>query len=138
MPPCHPYTIFTSLLWEWGILLLLRIGRGISSECHHATPYTPLFGIVIIVVMGALCFCFDLAKVFLQSANMPPLHLFFELPLLWEGALFFCFDLGRVFLQGDTMPPLHYFLELSLVWERGIMLLLRLSQCIFQGATMPP
>ena len=54
------------LLREGGILLLLRLSQGISSGCHHATPTPYFFGFVIIV-----------ARVFLQVATMPPLHLWF-------------------------------------------------------------
>jgi len=39
--------------------------------CH---PYTNFFGIVIVSGSLALCFCFDLDKVFLQGATTPPLH----------------------------------------------------------------
>ena len=79
MPPLHQKNVFLELsLWEGGIMLLLRLSQGISARCHHATP-TPFSGFVIIVGRrqiqpGALCFCFDLSRVFLQDANMPPLH----------------------------------------------------------------
>ena len=85
-PPRHPYTIFyLSLLWEGGIMLLLRLSLSISSGCHHATP-TPktFFWICHYCWKGTLCFCYDLAMVFLQGATMPPLHHFLELSLFQE------------------------------------------------------
>ena len=94
------------------------------------------FGIVIIVGNGALCLCFDIAKVFLLSATKPHLYsIFSELSLLWEGALCFCYDLAMVFLQGATMPPLysHIFWNCHNCGKGGIMLLLRLSQGISSG-----
>jgi len=109
-----------SLLWEGGIMLLLRLSQGISSGCHHATPKRKIFFGIVIIVGRVLCFCFDLAKVFLQDAAMPPLHqkiLFFN--SLWEVSIMLPLDLAKVFLLGTTMPPLQQqmFLELSLLWE---------------------
>ena len=75
-------------------------------------------------------------RVFLQGANMPPLHpnFFWNCHYCGKGELCFCVDLAKVFLQGATMPPLQpILLELSLLWEGGIMLLLRLSQGISSG-----
>jgi len=48
-----PYTIFyLSLLWEGGIMLLLRLSQGISSGCHHATHTPKNSGFVIIAGRG--------------------------------------------------------------------------------------
>ena len=99
---------------------------------HH------FFGIVIVSGSLALCFCFDLDKVFLQGATTPPLHqkFFGIVIILGKWILCFCFDLAKVFLQGATMPTLHpkpFFLNLSLLLEGDIMLLLRLSQGISSG-----
>ena len=111
MPPLHQKN-FGIVIVGKGIMLLLRISQGISSGCQHATPTQKKFRNCH-CGKGALCFCFDLAKVF----RVPPCHpytIFLELSLLWEGALCFCFDLARVFLQDATMPPLHNFLVLSI------------------------
>ena len=105
-----PKTVFfgIAIIVGRGIMLLLRIRQGISSGCHHATPTHNFFWNCHYCGEGALCFCFDLAKVFLQGATMPHLHpFFFEFSLLWEEALCFCFDLAKVFLQGATMPLLQ-------------------------------
>jgi len=108
--PLLQQIFWMSLMWEWGIVLLLRVSHGISSRCEHATPYTPFFGIVIVGVIGALCFCFDLAKVFCHGTTMPHLHHFFGIAFILGRALCFCFDFSNVFLQGANMPPLHHFL----------------------------
>jgi len=81
---CHhatPTPIFFefSLLWEGGIMLLLRLSQGISSGCHHATPTTPIFLIIHYCGKRALCFCFDLDRVFRQGATMPHLYPIFLL-----------------------------------------------------------
>ena len=57
-------------------LFLLRLSHGISSGCHHATPKP--FCICHYCGKATLCFCFDLAKVFLQGATMPPYTKFFS------------------------------------------------------------
>ena len=83
----HAPTIFfrdLSLLWEGGIMFLLRLSKGNSSGCHHANP-TPFFCICHYCGKVAFCFCFDVARVFLQGASMPPLHPYFlKLSLLRE------------------------------------------------------
>jgi len=102
-------------------MLLLRLSHGISSGCHHATP-SPFFGIVIVSGSLALCFCFDLDKVFLHGATTTPLHqTFFGIVILGKWTLCFCFDLAKVFLQGATMPTLHqkFFFEFVIIAGRG-------------------
>ena len=67
-----------TLLREGDIMLLLRLSQGISSECHHATRKPNVFfRNCHYCGKGALSFCFDLAKVFLQGAIMPHLHQIF-------------------------------------------------------------
>ena len=82
---CHHATptpkIFKfSLFCDVGIMLLLRPNQGISSGCHHA-PLNPnffIFSILVLLVVldrdSPAALCFDLARVFLQGATMPPLH----------------------------------------------------------------
>ena len=85
---------------------------------------------------GALCFCFEFAKVFLQGATMPSINQKnFWICHCGEGALCFRFDLAKVFLQGAPCHPNTqiFLLEFSLLWKGGIMLLLRLSQGISSG-----
>ena len=73
--------------------------------CH---PY-PIFFNCHYSGKGALCFCFDLAMVFLHGATMPHLQpIFLVLSLMWEGELCFCFDLEKVFLQRGTMTHLQH------------------------------
>ena len=55
---------------------LLRLSQGISTECHHGIP-TPNFFELSLLWEGALCFSFDLARVFLQGATMTPKPMFF-------------------------------------------------------------
>jgi len=63
-------------------MLLLRLSQGIASGCNHATP-TPFFNCRYLG-KWALYFCFDLAKVFLQGATTPPVHIFLQMSLFWE------------------------------------------------------
>ena len=75
--------------------LLLRLSKGIYSECHHANP-TQKFDFFLDLSLlwerdwcsqGASCFGLELARVFLQGATMKPPHprIFLDLSLLWEG-----------------------------------------------------
>ena len=98
MPPCHPYTIFGNCHCGKGTMSLLRLSQGISSGCNHATP-TPIFLELSLLREGELCLCFDLARVFLQGATMPPLHHFF-LGFVIEGRV--CYSL---WYNGLTMLP---------------------------------
>ena len=115
----------------------LRLRQSISSGCHHATP-TPIFLNFHYCGRGALYFCFDLARVFLLGAIMPPLHPFFsELSLLWEGALCFCLDLAKVFPQGETTPRLHFFFVIVIIVGKGALCFcFDLAKVFLQGATM--
>ena len=115
-------------------MLLRRLSKGISSGYHHAN-LTPIFPELSLLCEGAICFCFDLAKVLLQGAITPPLHQFFlELSLLWEGGIMPLLRLSQGTFQVATTLPLHpTFLEFLLLWEGGIMLLLRTSQGISSG-----
>jgi len=70
--PLHQHFFGLSLSWEGCLILLLRFSQGISSGYHHATPTPIFFRNFHYCGKEALCFCFDLAKVFLQGANMPP------------------------------------------------------------------
>ena len=143
MPPLNPKRFGIVIIVGRGIMLLLRISQGISSRCHHATP-TPHFLDLSLFGKGALCFCFELAKVFLQGANMPPLNPKIILDLSFgKGALSFCFELAKVFLQGATMPPLNpkffLFLVLLVVWDRDSpsAFCFDLARVFLQDATMP-
>ena len=141
VPPCHPYTknIFLnlSLLLEGDIMLLLRLSHGISSGCHHATP-SPFFGIVIVSGSLALCFCFDLDKVFLHGATTTPLHQFFlELSLfqeVWHYAS--ASTQTRYFFR---VPPLHQniFGIVIILGKRTLCFCFDLVKVFLQGATMP-
>ena len=64
------------IIWEGVVMLLLRLSQGISSGCTMP-PLHQFFRKCHYCGKGALCFCFDLAKVILQGATMPPLHLIF-------------------------------------------------------------
>ena len=68
---CHHATLHhffrNCIIVGGGITHLLRLSQGISSGCHHATPYT-IFWNCHYCGKAALCFCFDLAKVFLQMS----------------------------------------------------------------------
>jgi len=97
---------------------------------------------------GALCFCFDLARVFLQGATMPPLHPFLDLSLLWEGDRYSpghyasaSTYLGYFFRMPTCHPYTLYFLDLSLMWERDkyspATICFDLARVFLQGATMP-
>ena len=123
---CHhttPTPIFfeVSLLWEGGIMLPLRLRLRNYSGCYHANRKQKFF-FELLLWEGALCFCFDLAKVFLQGATMPTLQPIFFGIVIVGRALCFCFDLTKVFLQGGDMPPLNppKFLDLSLLWEGAL------------------
>ena len=78
MPPLHPFFLIViiffelSLLWEGGIMLLLRLSQTISSGFHHATP-TPKtkFGIVIIVGKGNYASASTQPRYFFR---VPPCH----------------------------------------------------------------
>ena len=84
IPPLHPNIFLDlSLLREGGLILLLRISQRISSGCHHATV-SPIISNFHYCGKGALCFCFDLAEVFLQGATLPLLH-----PNFW-GKCYYC------------------------------------------------
>ena len=141
---CHhatPKPIFLIVIVGRGIMLLLRLRQGISLGRLHATPYIPKFSELSLLWEGALCFCLDLAKVFLQDATMPPLHPIFSSQLsLWEGALCFCFDLAKVFIQGATLPPLHpkIFLNCHYCGKGALCFCFDLAKVFLQGATMPP
>ena len=122
------------------IILLLRNNQGISSGCHHATQKLIFSGIVI---MGRwkLCFCLDLAKVFLQGAIMPPQN-----SKIWncnycvKGALFFCFELARVFIQGATTPTLHQFFifrNCHYCGKGALSFCFDITKVFLQGANMP-
>jgi len=75
--------------------------------CH---PYTIFSGIVVIVGR-ALCFCFDLVKVFLQGPPYHPYTKFFfrNCHYCEKAALCLYFDLAKAFLQDATTPTLHPF-----------------------------
>ena len=101
---CHhatPTPLFGIVIMGKGIMLPLRLSQGISAGCHHATP-TPIFWNCQLWE-GALSFCFDLARLFLQGATMSHLHHFLDYSL-WEGALCFCFDIAKYFVR---VPPCH-------------------------------
>jgi len=71
----HTPKLFLELSsWEVDIMLLLRLNQRISSGWHHGNPKPPKFLDLSLLWEGALFFCFDLAKVFLYGATMPPLH----------------------------------------------------------------
>ena len=122
-------------------MLPLRLGQGISSGCHNATPAPKKFCICHYCGKGALCFRFDLTKVFLQGATMPPLHpKDLDYSLLLEGALSFFFDLAKYFVR---VPPCHpytpnFFLDLSLLGEGALFFCFDLAKVFLQGATIPP
>ena len=98
-------------------MLRLRLSQGISSGCQNANP-TQFFWICHQSGKGALCFFFDLARVYFTVA---PCHhksnfFFSKLSLVWQRELCFCLDLGREFLQGATMPPYtNFFLFFEIV-----------------------
>ena len=48
MPLLHQFFWNCHCFRKFGIMLLLRLRKGISSRCHHATPTPNIFGIVII------------------------------------------------------------------------------------------
>jgi len=84
--PTHNF-FFLIVITGRGITLLLRLIQGIFSGSHHATP-TPFFQNCHYRGKGAISFCFELCRVFLQGATMPHLHPFFsELALLCEGCI---------------------------------------------------
>ena len=122
MPPLHPFFVIVIVV-RW-IMLPLPLSQGISSGCYHATP--TLF-LELSLWEGALCFCFDLARGFLQGATMSTIpNFFFGFFVVWRGIMLL-FWLSQVIFQVATMPILHprnCFLELSL-WKGGM--LLRLS-----------
>jgi hypothetical protein len=136
-PPLHH---FLQLLWEGGIMLLLRLSHGISSGCHHVTP-TPIF-ICHYCVKAALCFCFDLAKAFLQGATMPPLHLkiFWICHYCWKGTLCFCSELAMLFLHGATMPPVNqnFFGIVIVSGSLALCFFFDLDKVFLLGAATPP
>jgi len=109
-----------------GIMLLLRLSQVISSGRLHANP--TFFRICHYCGKGAFCFFFDLATVFLQVANTPPLHPFFpELSLLWEWGIMFLLRLSQIIssvCHNATHTP---FFGIVIIVGRGIMLRLRLS-----------
>ena len=134
IPPLHP-NFFGFVIEERGIILLLRLSQRISSGCHHATP-PPIFSNFHYCGKGALCFCFDLAKVFLQGATSPPLHPNFwgKVLLLWEGGIMLSFRLSQRISSGcHHATPKHKKFWIVIIVGRGIMLLLRLSQGISSG-----
>jgi len=99
---------------------------GYFSGCHHATvhPFFLFFRNFHLCGEGALCFCFELARVYLQGATMPSLHQKFysELSVVWERRILLLLRLGQGFSSGCTMQPLYQkqFLVLSLLWEGAL------------------
>ena len=138
MPPLHP--IFGFVIIEGrGIILLLPISQRISSGCHHASP-SPLFSNFHYCGTGVLCFCFYLAKVFLQGATFPPLHpIVWGEVLLWEGGIMLPLRLSQRISSGcHHATPKQKNLVLSLLWEEALCFCFGLAKVFLQGATMPP
>ena len=149
MPPCplhprlhdiHTPNFLIAIILGRGIMILLRLSQGIPSGCHHTTSTTNLFLNCHYWAKWALCFCFDLAKVFLQSATTPPLHICFGIVItVGKGALSLCFDLAKVFPQVATMPALHHLFGIFVIMGRGTLCFcFDLAKVFLQGATMPP
>ena len=103
MPPRHPYIISLIIFFGKDIMLLLRLSQGISLGRHHATP-TPIFFNCHYFGKWALCFCFDIANVFLQSPTEQPLHHFLIVIILGSGRYASASTLPRYFFR---MPPRH-------------------------------
>ena len=141
MPTLHQkFSFVIVIIVGRGIILLLRFSQVISSGCHHATP-TPIFFNCHYCGKGALYFCFELTKVFLQGATCHTCTQFFsELSLLWEGSLCFCFDLAKVFLHDATMPTLYpnFFLNCHYCGKGALCFCFDLAIIFLQGATIPP
>ena len=91
-----------SLLWERALRFGFDLAKLFLQGAKHATP-TLFFWNCHQCRKGALCFVFDLARVYFRVHH------------------------------ATINPIFFYFSELSLVWEMVIMLLFRLSQGIFSG-----
>ena len=139
VPPCHTYANFLSL-WRGCIMLLLRLIQGNSSGSHNAN-LTPFFWNCHYCGNGALCFCFDLAKVFLQGATMPHLHPFFsELALLCEGCIILLLRISQGTSSGchHATPTPTFFLNCRYFGKGALWYCFDLAKVFLQGETMPP
>ena len=130
IPPLHPFFLIIIIVGK-GIMLLFRISQGISSGCHHATP-KPFFLELSLLWEGALCFCFDLAKVLLQGATILLLQ-FFGIVIMGRGIMLLL-RLSQGISSGcHHATPTPIFFDVSLLLDGGIMLPLGLSQGISSG-----
>ena len=70
----HVFTKFCVLSCFYKMVYFTLCLQSIYSGWHHDNPKPPKFLDLSLLWEGALFFCFDLAKVFLYGATMPPLH----------------------------------------------------------------
>ena len=103
IPKLHPKLFSELSVWFKGISFLLRLGKGISSGCTMAPLRQK--NLISHCGKGTLCCSFDLAKVFLQGATMPPPHHFFKLSLAWERGIMLQLRVIQDIFQGATMLP---------------------------------
>ena len=144
--PCHPNTqIFLlefSLLWKGGIMLLLRLSQGISSGCHHVTPTPQFFWNCHYCGKGALCFRFDLAKLFLQGPTMPTLHQKFSFVIVIVGrGIILLLRFSQGISSGchlATPTPKFFFRNCCYYGKGTLCFCFDLAKAFLQGATMPP
>jgi len=106
MPTLHQKFSFVIVIVGRGIILLLRFSQGISSGCHHASP-TPFFNCHY-CGKGALYFCFDIAKVFLQGATCRNCtQFFFRIVIIVGRVIMRLLRLRQGISSRCTMPTLY-------------------------------
>jgi len=97
---------------------------------------------------GALCFYFNIAKVFIQGTTMPPLQLKIYFCFFWnyyhcgKRALFFCVALAKQF-QGAPCHPYTqnffcFFWNCHYCWNEALCFCFDLDRVFLKGDTMPP
>ena len=96
-------------------MLRLRLGQAIYSGCTMPHLHQKIFLDLSLLLEGAQCFGFDLAKLFFQGATMPPLHKFFS-HVVGRGNMLLL-RIIQVISSGSHHAKLTpHFLELSLLW----------------------
>ena len=101
-------------------------------------PLHPFFELSLLD-KGALCICFNLARVFLQGAPRHPYTKKFGIIITMRRVPYpSASNQQKVFLHEATTPPLHPFWgELSLLWEVALYFCFDLAKKFLQGSTMP-
>jgi len=121
-------------------MLLLRLSQGISLGWHNATTTPKYFRNCHYCGKAALCFCFDVAKVFLQDSTTPPLHPFFgNIIILGSGHYASASTWpGYFFRVPPRQPYSNIFLNCHYFEKWALSFRFDLAKVFLQGATMLP